>query len=195
MNESGQNAFLQLCFLLLQGKIGSAVDDNRIELGQGSNVQSIRDTTSDENALLESVCDKSKIPLLGIRFGKVPKLASKILSLLVFHHSNRTLGISLKRLLSGKNKTMNIPSTSTSTSVQSNKATIDTGQMNREREIAAPCEYQLLTVLIQEIDRYHESHESQPPQSTKPQKLTDNSSDNSGWSKNKLAKRLVNEVL
>ena len=65
----------------------------------------------------------------------------------------------------------------------------------KEREIAAPCEYQLLTALIQEIDRYHESHESQPPQSTKPQKLTDNSSDNSGWSKNKLAKRLVNEVL
>ena len=65
----------------------------------------------------------------------------------------------------------------------------------KEREIAAPCEYQILTALIQEIDRYHESHESQPPQSTKPQKLTDNSSDNSGWSKNKLAKRLVNEVL
>ena len=94
----------------------------------------VRDMISDGNTLLESVCDKSKIPLLGIRFGKVPKLTSKILSLLVFHHSNRTLGISLKRLLSGKNKTMNIPSTSISTSVQSNKATIDTGQMNRVKQ-------------------------------------------------------------
>ena len=65
----------------------------------------VRDMTSQEQRLLEEVCEASKIPCVGVRLGTVPEFTSKILSVLVFHHSNRVLGIAMKRLLEKNSKT------------------------------------------------------------------------------------------
>jgi len=59
----------------------------------------VRDMTSQEKEILGRVCEASKIPLVGVRFGTVPEFTSKILSLLAFHHANQVLGVSIKRLL------------------------------------------------------------------------------------------------
>ena len=64
----------------------------------------VRDMTSNETDVLQKVCEASKIPFVGVRFGRVPEFTSKILSLLAFHHANQVLGISMKRLLNATNK-------------------------------------------------------------------------------------------
>jgi hypothetical protein len=80
----------------------------------------VRDMTSHENQLLEKVCEASKIPFVGVRFGTVPEFTSKILSLLVFHHANQVIGVSMKRILDQTTKTQhNFPSTTSNCQQQS----------------------------------------------------------------------------
>jgi len=62
----------------------------------------VRDMTPDEHDLLKQVCEASKTPLVGFRFGTLPEFTSKILSLLAFHHAHQVFDISIKRLLNQK---------------------------------------------------------------------------------------------
>jgi hypothetical protein len=220
----------------------------------------VRDMTSHEKA--------SKIPFVGVRFGTVPEFTSKILSVLVFHHANRVLDISMKRLLDKGNKTEDrsrsmpieqqqqqqrqqstclniictVPKSSKEISVRiedrdqthwrlirvivcslwrsklvSSKSQISHTNMLhlvfddgfvvalKERNFveklasqhqAAPSEFQILTALVQEIDRQSKS-QAPPPPSRKPKASNNNSGDDcgSGWSRKKLAKRLVKSVV
>jgi hypothetical protein len=59
----------------------------------------VRDMTSKENKILQNVCKKTKIALVGIRFGIVPEFTSKILSILAYHHSKNAVGVTVERLL------------------------------------------------------------------------------------------------
>lgn len=59
-----------------------------------------RDMTTQENRILENVCQRLSVPLVGIRFGTVAEFTSKILSVLAFHHSHQTIWrCTMKRLL------------------------------------------------------------------------------------------------
>ena len=64
----------------------------------------VRDMSAEENKILQKVCTKLSVPLVGIRFGTVPEFTSKILSVLAFHHSqeHNILGMAIKRLLESK---------------------------------------------------------------------------------------------
>ncbi len=214
----------------------------------------VRDMTSNENKVLGEICRASKVPFVGVRFGKVPEFTSKILSLLAFHHANRILGIAMKRLLDAmdakkdqSHSTINdqeeqsqstclnvvctVPKSSKEISIQmedrdqihwklvrvivcslwrsklvSSKSKIHHTNSLRlvfedgvvvaldEREFveklaskhqAAPSEFQILTALIDEIDRQSKAQEP-PPASSKAAKE---------WSRKKLAKRVVKSVL
>ena len=223
----------------------------------------VRDMTSHEQILLEEVCESSKTPFVGVRFGTVPEFTSKILSVLVFHHSNRVLGISMKRLLDKKSKTEDhslsmpiehqqqstclniictVPKASKEISVRieerdqtywrlvrvivcslwrsklvSSKSQISHTNMLhlvfddgvvvalKEREFveklasqhqAAPSEFQILTALVQEIER--QSKLQAPPPLSKKTKPSNNAIGDGGcdgWSRKKLAKRLVRSVV
>ena len=61
----------------------------------------VRDMTSKENKILQTVTNQLGIELVGIRLGTVPEFTSKILSILAYHHSqsNNILGIAIERLL------------------------------------------------------------------------------------------------
>ncbi len=59
----------------------------------------VRDMTSMENDTLATICNKTNIPLIGVRFGTVPEFTSKILSILAFHHAHNVLGGAVRRLL------------------------------------------------------------------------------------------------
>ncbi len=56
--------------------------------------------TKQENKILEDVCQRLDIPLVGVRFGTVPEFTSKILSILALHNSHpSTLKCTMKCLL------------------------------------------------------------------------------------------------
>ncbi|CAJ1915657.1 unnamed protein product [Cylindrotheca closterium] len=59
----------------------------------------VRDMSPKENQILQSVCKKADIPLVGIRFGMVPEFTSKILSILSFHHFHNAVSVPIERLL------------------------------------------------------------------------------------------------
>lgn len=59
----------------------------------------VRDMSPKENQILQTVCKKADIPLVGIRFGTVPEFTSKILSILAFHHFHNAITVPIKRLL------------------------------------------------------------------------------------------------
>ena len=214
----------------------------------------VRDMTFNENEVLRKVCETSKIPFVGIRFGRVPEFTSKILSLLVFHHAHGVLGSAMKRILDAMNKDkqhsqslgiedseqppqstcLNIICTIPKSSKEISTRMEDRDQTHwrlvrvivcslwrsklvssksrirhtntlrlvfedgvivvlNEREFveqlaskhqAAPSEFQILKALIDEIDRQSKSEAPPPP-----------SSKGDGWSRKKLAKRLVKSIL
>jgi hypothetical protein len=59
----------------------------------------VRDMFPFEYDALNKACDRSKIPIAGIRLGTVPEFTSKILSVLSFHHSQGVLEGAIERLV------------------------------------------------------------------------------------------------
>ena len=59
----------------------------------------VRDMFPFEYDALNKACDRSKIPMAGIRLGTVPEFTSKILSVLSFHHSQGVLEGAIERLV------------------------------------------------------------------------------------------------
>ena len=59
----------------------------------------VRDMFPFEYEALNKACDRSKIPMAGIRLGTVPEFTSKILSVLSFHHSQGVLAGAIERLV------------------------------------------------------------------------------------------------
>lgn len=53
-----------------------------------------------ENEILHRLCQKLKLPRVGIRFGTVPEFTSKILTILAYHHANDVVPCALQQLLS-----------------------------------------------------------------------------------------------
>eukprot|EP00980_Cylindrotheca_fusiformis_P005977 scaffold1278_cov191-Cylindrotheca_fusiformis.AAC.2 len=59
----------------------------------------VRDMSTNEHKILQNVCSRSQVPLVGVRFGIVPEFTSKILSILAFHHFHNSIGTAIDRLI------------------------------------------------------------------------------------------------